>query len=111
LGVAVLAEGSEIRALVHLAGPAVRAANVVRVRCSWCGALVEEQDVDRVEWSGGGGHPFIDENGDPRLRWQGLVAISTADDGAVVGKWAVDDPADGKIPGDSCMALDPAVTG
>lgn len=51
----------------------------------------------------------VGPDGTPAPGWIGLVAID-AHEGTVTAKWAVDDPEDGKIPTDSCMALDPAVT-
>lgn len=100
--------GPSVDHLVHLAGPPIRAANIVRQRCAWCGALLDEHDLDRMAYvDDGQGHPLIDEDGNPRTRWQGLVALA---EGNPTVKWAVDDPEDGKILADSCMALDPAVT-
>lgn len=92
--------------LVHLAGQSIRAANVIRTRCAWCGALIEEADLDRMAYTGDE-NPFVKDDGTPHDRWQGLVAIA---DGNPRVMWAVDDPADGKIPEDSCMALDPVAT-
>ncbi len=81
---------------------------MVRQRCAWCGALIDELDLDRLAIPEGD-PPLINEDGTPRNRWAGLVAVDVQE-GVITAKWAVDDPADGKIPGDSCMALDPAVT-
>lgn len=96
-------------ALVHLAGPAIRAANVIRQRCAWCGALLDEKDLERVAWhdDGSGENPLIHEDGSPRDRWEGLVAVA---DGNPRAMWAVEQPEDGKIPAESCMSLDPAAT-
>lgn len=107
--------------LVHLAGQAVRAAHVIRQRCAWCGALIDEVDLANVAVALQPGEDpetavddlFVNPDGTPKDRWVGLVAIEQHGEQAAVGmiaKWAVDDPADGKIPGDSCMAFDPAVT-
>lgn len=97
--------------LVHLAAPAIRARNVIRQRCAWCGALLDEVDLDRtavqiVE----GEEPlrFVDEEGIPTRGWHGLVAVEQHGEHDAIGtvmKWAVDDPADGMVPDDSCMAL------
>lgn len=102
--------------LVHLAGQPVRAANLVRQRCAWCGALVDEVDLDeRIAYQTEQGPPPspIDEDGNPIARWSGLVAIEEHGEHAAVGfrgRWRVEDPADGKIPEDSCMALPPEAT-
>jgi hypothetical protein len=103
--------------LVHVVAPPMRAAGVIRTRCAWCGALIDEVDLDRIAWQVEPGeedrNPFIEENGTPLVRWEGLVAVEEhgPDDAiAMVAKWAVPDPEDGKMPEDSCMALDPAVT-
>jgi hypothetical protein len=101
----------EPKHLVHWAGIAARAGSVIRQRCCWCGALIEEIDLERIAVQttviGGPAVEFVDAEGKPKDRWQGLVAIS---EGFPTVKWAVDEPADGKIPADSCMALDVAVT-
>jgi hypothetical protein len=93
---------------VHLAGPAIRAAQVIRQRCAWCGALIDEFDLDRIAIPEGD-PPLVEEDGTPRDRWVGLVAVDVQE-GVVTAKWAVPDPVLGEIPDDSCMALDPAVT-
>ena len=103
--------------LVHIAGPPMRAANLVRTRCAWCGALIEEIDLDQqVGYLTEDGPPEspVDEAGAPRARWAGLVAVETHGERSALGfkgMWVVDEPEDGKIPPDSCMALDVAVTG
>lgn len=96
--------------IVHIAGVPIRAGNVIRQRCAWCGALIDEIDLERVAWQDDGENenPFIDAKGDPKTRWQGLVAVEGGD--ALIGRWAVPDPDDEKIPEDSCMAFD-RVTG
>jgi len=95
-------------ALVHLAAPPIRAANIIRQRCAWCGALIQEYDLDRVAVPDG--QPsIVNEDGSPTGGWEGLVAIDVCE-GTVTAKWAVPDPEDGKIPADSCMALDAAIT-
>jgi hypothetical protein len=105
-----------VSALVHLAAAPIRAGDVIRQRCAWCGALIEERDLSRTavalepgETPEDAERHFIDADGNPTTRWDGLVAVDRGDDGGAA-LWAVDDPADGKIPPDSCMALDAAVT-
>lgn len=99
----------EPRHLVHLAAAAIRVKSVIRQRCAWCGALIDEHDLERIAWQddGSGQNPLIDEDGTPRERWAGLVAVV---DGNPTMKWAVDHPDDHEVPPDSCMALDPRVT-
>lgn len=103
--------------LVHIAGPAIRAANVIRQRCAWCGALLEEHDLDRLAVQVEDGQTdaealeaagLVTAGGDPVSRWEGLVAVARHEHGGAM--WALEDPEDGKIPEDSCMALDPAAT-
>lgn len=102
--------------LVHLAGQPIRAASLIRQRCVWCGALLDETDLDeQIAYPTEQGPPPspIDENGDPLPKWTGLVAVEVHDDHAAVGfrgMWVVPDPKDGKIPPDSCMALPAEVT-
>lgn len=96
--------------LVHIAGPAIRAGDVIRQRCAWCGALLSEHDLARIAFPDGEDPGLVDADGAPTLRWEGLVAISTGpelEDGrsGSTALWAVADPEDGKIPDDSCMAL------
>lgn len=95
------------RPLVHLASPPVRAGNVVRQRCGWCGALIDELDLERVAVPIGD-EPLLNEHGLPRLRWEGLVAVARS--GGRTMKHAVPDPEDGRVPEDSCMALADEVT-
>lgn len=98
--------------LVHLAGPPIRVRNVIRQRCAWCGAVLQEDDLDRIAWVAEEGaedeHPLIEPDGTPKARWAGLVAV---EEGNPTAKWAVEESADREVPSDSCMALDPAVTG
>lgn len=64
--------------IVHLAGPVITFGSLSRQRCSWCGALVEENDLARVG---------VLESDRPEERrgqpltvddlswWEGLVAV------------------------------------
>lgn len=102
--------------LVHLAGAAIRVGSVIRQRCAWCGALIEEMDVALVAVPEGDPAPWeLTEDGGPLPRWVGLVAIEEHGDGqmfGVVAKWKVDRVEDDdSIPPDSCMALPAEVTG
>lgn len=92
--------------LVHVAGPQITVGTVQRQRCQWCGALIEECDLARmatiIEPGESEEHAV---EGMRRSHWEGLVLV----DGGF--KMAVEGPADGKVPPNSCMALDDAVTG
>jgi hypothetical protein len=92
--------------LIHFAAQPLRAANIIRTRCAWCGAMIEEVDLDRTAYTGDE-NPFVDEEGSPTGRWQGLVAIEA---GNPTVKWALPDPEDGKIPSDSCMNIAAEIT-
>lgn len=92
--------------LVHLVGPPLRAGDVIRQRCAWCGALIDEYDLTRVAIPEGD-PPLVHEDGTPCGGWTGLVAVA---EGSPTVKWAVENPPDGRMPEDSCMALDPEVT-
>lgn len=102
-------------ALVHLAAPPVRVGDVIRQRCAWCGALIDEYDLSRTAVALEPGQDdddarrsLVDDAGNPARGWEGLVAVDTHEGAGA--KWSVDDPADGKIPADSCMNLDRGVT-
>lgn len=103
-------------ALVHFAAPPLRAGDVIRQRCAWCGALIEERDLSMTavqiqpgETADDARRTLVGDDGTPARGWEGLVAVDVQE-GIITAKWAVDDPADGRIPVDSCMALDPGVT-
>jgi hypothetical protein len=103
-------------ALVHLAAPPIRAGDVIRQRCGWCGALIEELDLTRTavqiqpgETEDDARRSLVADDGTPAPGWAGLVAVDVCE-GVVTAKWAVPDPEDGQIPADSCMNLDPGAT-
>jgi hypothetical protein len=94
--------------IIHFPGPVVSFQSIYRQRCSWCGALIQEYDLQRIS---------IQEDGRPEdLRgkpldpdrelswWSELVAISGTNP---VSKWTVPIPTDGKAPDRSCMVLMP----
>lgn len=98
-------------ALVHLAAPPLRAGDIIRQRCAWCGALIEERDLSRTavqvqpgESDEDAWRSLVNDDGSPARGWEGLVAVDVSVGSSV--RWAVPDPDDGKIPADSCMALD-----
>lgn len=95
--------------IVHLAGPVITFGSACRQRCSWCGALVEEQDLTNV------GVLEADRPAERRGQpltvddlswWEGLVAV---DDhaGVRVSTSVEPDVRDGEpvAPERSCMRL------
>jgi hypothetical protein len=88
--------------LVHLAGETIRSGRLVRVRCAWCGALIDEVNLAEVPAS----HPASreDERGDPRPLWSGLVGVE--------GDLRVSLPelGDAPMPPGSCLSIDGSVT-
>jgi hypothetical protein len=84
--------------IIHFAGPTLRIGSVVRQRCLWCGALIEELDLDRIAVAD---DPAADGGGLFTARWRGLVGV----DGAA--RFAVDDPPDGKVPDRACSEVLP----
>lgn len=93
--------------IVHFAGQTMTFGRITRQRCQWCGALIEEWDLDRIAMPEAcrpaerRGKPI--EPADMGY-WNGLVAVSGTNP---VTRWAVDDPEDGKAPDRSCMMLLP----
>lgn len=103
--------------VVHVAGMVLTVGDVIRQRCAWCGALIDERDTSRMAVQ-------VDTTASPevqqheaneaihRTRWEpgALVAIAGDGPGGGGAYWVVDEPADGKVPPESCMALDDGVT-
>lgn len=94
-------------AIIHFPAQAMQFGSVVRQRCAWCGALIQERDLANI------GMPEADRREDRRGKpieadevgwWSGLVAVSGTNP---VILSAVDDPPDGKAPDRSCMVLMP----
>lgn len=99
--------------LIHFAAAVLRFGTVIRQRCSWCGALIDEVDVANVAMPTAQLAPgetveshFVYKDGTPKQRWSGLVWVS---EGFPTVKWALDDSGD-EAPGQSCMCLDLEVT-
>lgn len=95
-------------AVAHLAGPQITFGSVVRQRCSWCGALIEERDLANMAVK-------IDESASPevqqeevasvgRAAWAGWVEVMGTNP---VMKTSVEEPEEGKAPENSCMQLLP----
>jgi len=104
-----MARGDPTRlAIAHLAGPLIVFGGVARQRCVWCGALIEERDLNRMAVA-------IDESASPevqqeevasvgRSEWKGWVLIVGTNP---VMKTTVEEPEDGHAPDESCMRLLP----
>jgi hypothetical protein len=98
--------------IVHLAGPQITFDNVVRQRCAWCGALIEERDLSNMAVATNStASPEVQQEEANRVAlgaWEGFVAVEGT---FPVCKSAVDEPEDGKAPERSCMRLLPALKG
>jgi len=96
-------------AIAHLAGPQITYGSVVRQRCAWCGALIEERDLAnmavRVDDSASGEVQQEEASRVGRSGWEGWVEIAGT---FPVVKSSVEEPGDGKPPANSCMKLLPA---
>jgi hypothetical protein len=92
-------------ALAHLAGAVVECGTVLRQRCEWCGAALIDQDLALVQVAVPDPLP---EGWSARYpTW--AVGAWVEVDGAMTSLLAVED---GMVsPPNSCMRLDPAVTG
>lgn len=104
--------------LIHYVGTTLRIGSLVRERCAWCGALIYELDMSRVavqtsELKSGQTTEdlFLDEDGNPRAHWRGLVwvAESGGDESVRSRVMHAVDPQE-VIPEKSCMNLDPEMT-
>jgi hypothetical protein len=91
--------------IIHLAGPTIAFDGVVRQRCAWCGALIDEKVPARMAVAT---DPTASEEVNTEeakraveSRWEGFVAIY----GGL--RWTVEEPDDGKAPERSCMRLLP----
>lgn len=93
--------------IIHFPAQMMRFGSVCRQRCAWCGALIQERDLDRIA--------LRETERDPERRgkpleaeevgwWSGLVAVSGTNP---VMLWAVEEPSDGLAPERSCMRLMP----
>jgi hypothetical protein len=94
--------------IIHFAGQTMTFGRVTRQRCLWCGALIQEYDLDSIAMPEARREP--ERRGKPIEAeelgwWTGLVAVSGTNP---VMRSAVDDPADGNAPERSCMMLLPA---
>lgn len=85
--------------IVHIVGEAVGIGSRVRQRCSWCGAVLLDEDLSLIAVpTETASMPF------PLWPAGGLLAV----DGNA--RWVIDQPRDAPLPDASCARLDPAVT-
>lgn len=85
--------------VTHIAGLSLHVGCLVRQRCGWCGAVLEDYNVHNIA--------FRDDDPDPRPpTWEvgSLVLV----DGNLTASVAHEDGAD--LPDNACAVLDPAVT-
>lgn len=94
--------------IIHLAGAQITFDGVIRQRCCWCGALIEEREpammavaIDETASQEVQGEEVADVG---RAHWEGFVAVAGTNP---VAMWSVDEPEDGKAPERSCMRLLP----
>jgi len=84
--------------IVHIAGVDVQVGALLRQRCSWCGAVLIDYDLDRIA---------VPVGQDPRpATWP--VGELVARDG--VASYIVEHVDGADLPAESCARLDPAVT-
>lgn len=84
--------------VVHIAGVVVRVGARIRQRCSWCGALLDDHDLERIA---------VPEGQDPMpASWPSgdLVAV----DGAA--SWIVPHTDGERLPANACASLDAEAT-
>jgi len=84
--------------IVHIAGVDVQVGALLRQRCSWCGAVLIDYDLDRIA---------VPVGQDPRPgTWP--VGELVARDG--VASYVVEHVDGSDLPPEACARLDPAVT-
>lgn len=84
--------------ITHIAGLQVQVGHRMRQRCSWCGALLEDHDLENVAVP-------VGQEGPPALWAPGLPVRV---DGSL--SYALDIGEDPDLPDDACARLDDAVT-
>ena len=85
--------------MIHFAGVDVQVGPLLRQRCSWCGELLIDYNLDRVMVP-------VGQKGGPSA-WPISALVE------VVGPMStvVDHPADGQLPAGSCADIELAVIG
>lgn len=84
--------------ITHIAGLVVHVGSLVRQRCAWCGAVIEDHDLDRIAVPIG--HSPIPPTWEPGA----LVVING------IGTWTIPHEDGAQLPANACTRLDPAVT-
>ena len=88
-------------AVVHIAGVPIQFGSVVRQRCSWCGAVLIDTDLEQVQvLTGDADRPF------PTWEVGGLVRCDGAVTATTEPVESLTDPGDVTLPADAC-ARDP----
>jgi hypothetical protein len=87
--------------IIHIAGPVVLVGNHHRQRCSWCGAVIDDQDLTMIAFQ------ITEDNPHPTYgRWEqgGLIWQQGGETGVVIHE-------DGQpLPDRCCGKLDPSAT-
>ena len=96
--------GTGAESQCHIAGPPLMMnsptrGRVVRQRCLWCGALVDEMELDRIQTM----------DGRPPATWEPGAVVRVEDGNPRVSS-VVDVGPDEQLPDDSCANLDYGVT-
>jgi hypothetical protein len=92
--------------ITHLAGPAITwDGRYVRQRCSWCGAILIDLDMERVMV------PVADrDRGVATWPFESFVRVDGPMSSTVDAQPSAQDPGATRVPPDCCMRLDPRVT-
>ena len=90
--------------IAHLAGPQITFDGVQVQRCVWCGALVEERDLNNMgvatDSSASTEVQQEEANNAASGHWEGWVLIAGT---FPVMLTSIDEPGDGKPPREACM--------
>lgn len=85
-------------AVVHIAGTQVQVGSRLRQRCSWCGAVLCDYDLERIA---------VPEGQDPRPAMWGPGALISVDGGC---SYVVEHEDGAQLPAEACAQLDHEVT-
>jgi len=85
-------------AITHIAGAQVRVGSGLRQRCSWCGAMLCDYDLERIA---------VPVGQDPTPAMWETGRLVTVDGSA---SWLLEHEDGDEIPADACARLDDAVT-
>lgn len=87
--------------VVHIAGLPVKVGRIVRQRCAWCGAVIDDVDLSAVA-------VVLTGAGDPQLWPTWPVGALLGVDGGV--RWVIEHADGDDVPPECCASLDPTVT-